>query len=104
MIEAFGKSFEIDIGCVDIAKDIRPSLRRNIASGHHYAFQTVFPGKARNIYNKLTPDHGVIVGKRKAGSVVTERQRHHRLGISAQASGVIEFGLADAPVLAEPAT
>ena len=103
VIEAFAESFEIDVGGVDMPKDFRPGLGRNVAGGDHDAFEPAFTRHMRNVDDKLAPDHRIIIGEGDRGHAVFERELDDLFGADLKTLRLVKLGLADAPVLTKAA-
>src|SRR5262245_6214802 len=104
VVETLCKGFEIHVGCVDVTKNLRPCLRRDVARGDHDALQTLFSSKTGNINNKFPPDHRIVISKRNTRNLVLHCQLHDFFWAGTQTMRFVELRLADAPVLTKAAT
>ena len=103
MVKSLSEALEIDVRRVDVTKNFRPRLRRDVARRNHDTLKSLLARRVRNIDDKFSPDHRVIIGEGDARHSMAERQLNDLLGARLQALSFVEFGLTDAPVLAEPA-
>src|SRR5215475_9578724 len=103
VVETLCKGFQIHVGCVDVAINLRPCLGRDVTRCYHHALYTLLPGEARNINNKFPPDHRVVVSKRNTRNLVLHCQLHDLFWARTATMRFVELGLADAPVLAKAA-
>src|SRR5215510_3416441 len=99
VVETLCKGFQIHVGCVDVAINLRPCLRRDVTRGDHDALQTLFPSKTGNINNKFPPDHRIIISKRNTRNLVLHCQLHDFFWAGTETMRFVELGLADTPVL-----
>src|SRR5262245_50352174 len=104
MIEALGESFEIDIGGVDVAKNLGARLRGDITRSDHDALNAALACEAGNIADKFAPNDRIVIGEGDAGNAAFDGQVDDLFGTRLQATGLVELGLADAPVLTETTT
>src|SRR4029434_5163946 len=104
VIEALGKRFEIDVGGVNVAINLRSRFGSDVDGGDHYAFNSSLARHTGYVDNEFAPDHRIVISKGNARYFTLDRQFDDLLRTRVQALRLVEFRLADAPVLAETAS
>lgn len=104
MVKGLGECLEISIGRVDGSVNITTGLRCNLSGCDHDALWTVLAGKTGDIHDEFSPDDRIIIGIGETRNTFLQSQRHHLFGTDAHAMGLVQFRLADVPVLTETTT
>jgi hypothetical protein len=103
-VEFFRKSFQVDVGGVDVLVDFEEGFALDVAVGDHDGVETAVMGFAGDVDDVLAPDGRLVVGEGQRGCAVFFREVNDFDRREMGGADMVGTGLRDVEVLAELAS